>query len=312
MKTEVITGFLKNNFMPDIFDYKLPSDFDMELPKEVITEKKHHVIDYSAMENKIIIGLMGYAKSGKDFITKTFIEDYGYQRVAFADNIKKEMNKYLKEAVCENLNKREQEQISKIKNTLITCEPWTVDRIDFFTEDLQTKKALRPYIIWYGEKLRNINGRFCWINRAFTEDAKNVDKVVLSDVRRLAELDIFKNSNEYKKRIGKISADAGIYNSDASVNNFSTLLFEVSQLGLTDADVLTTETIQAAHEQWLIDETFYVYPLLPEEGAHRTKAMVAQIKRVVKEFGIEKPEKGKYPQMTIFSKENDNSIHFSD
>lgn len=289
--------------MPDIFDYKLPNDFDMELPKEVITEEKHHTINFAAMENKIIIGLMGYAKSGKDFITKTFIEDYGYQRVAFADNIKREMNQYLREIVCEDLNRREQEQISTMRGTLVTWEPWTIDQIDFFTEDLQTKKALRPYIIWYGEKLRNINGRFCWINRAFLEDGKNMDKIVLSDVRRLAELDIFKNSNEYKKRIGKICADAGIYNTDKSINNFSTLLFEVSQLGLSDSDVLTTETIQAAHELWLVDDIFHVYPRLPEEGNHRTKAMEAQIKRVVKEFGIEKPEKGKYPQMTIFGNE---------
>jgi hypothetical protein len=275
-------------------------EFNIELPKEVITEKKHHTIDFSLMENKIIIGLMGYAKSGKDFITKTFIEDYGYQRVAFADNIKREMNQYLKVAVSNDILAR---------GTMQLISP---SAIDFFTEDLAMKKVLRPYIIWYGEKLRNVNGRFCWINRAFSEDGKNMDKIVLSDVRRLAELDIFKYSNEYKKRIGKINADAGIYNSDSSINNFSTLLFEVSQMGLTDADVLTTETIQAAHEQWLIDDTFYVYPALPEGGNYRTKAMAAQIKRVVKNFGIEKPEKGKYPQMTIFSKDTDNSIHFSD
>lgn len=270
-------------------------EFNIELPKEVITEKKHHTIDFSLMENKIIIGLMGYAKSGKDFITKTFIEDYGYQRVAFADNIKHEMNLYLKEAVYNDYMKSDEPVYWHV-----TCGINKAEDIDFFTENLELKKIIRPYIIWYGEKLRTINGRFCWINRAFAEDAKDMDKVVLSDVRRLAELDIFKNSNEYKKRIAKISADAGIYNSDTSVNNFSTLLFEVSQLGLTDADVLTTETIQAAHEQWLIDDTFFVYPALPESGNHRTKAMAAQIKRVVKNFGIEKPEKGKHEQMTIF------------
>lgn len=270
-------------------------EFNIELPKEVITEKKHHTIDFSLMENKIIIGLMGYAKSGKDFITKTFIEDYGYQRVAFADNIKREMNLYLREVVYNDICKRDEPIYFKL------------EELDFFTENPNIKPFIRPYIIWYGEKLRTINGRFCWINRAFSEDAKDMDKVVLSDVRRLAELDIFKNSNEYKKRIGKINADAGIYNSDTSINNFSTLLFEVSQLGLTDSDVLTTETIQAAHEQWLIDDTFYVYPALSESGNYRTKAMAAQIKRVVKEFGIEKPEKGKFPQLKMFGIESQSN-----
>ena len=63
-------------------------EFDIKLPQEVLTPGKHESIDFSLLEGKIIIGLMGYAKSGKDFITKTFIDDYGYKRVAFADNIK--------------------------------------------------------------------------------------------------------------------------------------------------------------------------------------------------------------------------------
>jgi hypothetical protein len=50
------------------------------------------------------------------------------------------------------------------------------DVLDFFSEDLAIKKLIRPYIIWYGEKLRKVNGIFCWINRAFEEDGKDMDK----------------------------------------------------------------------------------------------------------------------------------------
>lgn len=269
-------------------------EFDIELPKEVLTEKKHDAIDNSLFEGKVIVGLMGYAKSGKDFITKTFIEDYGYQRVAFADNIKKEMNLYLKELVCEDINTHAN-QGQSLKFEL------SANKIDFFTEDLALKKIIRPYIIWYGEKLRTINGKFCWINRAFAEDGKDMDKIVLSDVRRIAELDVFKNSNEFKKRFKSSMAEAGaIIPQTGEVNNYGTLLFEVNQFGLTDSDTLTIETIQAAREQWLIDDTFFVDSRIPDKDNFREKSMNLQIKRIAKKFGIDKSEKIKNRQTNIY------------
>ena len=36
----------------------------------------------------MIIGLSGYARSGKDEVAKILVEDYGYERVAFADAIR--------------------------------------------------------------------------------------------------------------------------------------------------------------------------------------------------------------------------------
>jgi hypothetical protein len=36
----------------------------------------------------MIIGLMGYAQSGKDSVAKVLVERYGYTRLAFADNIR--------------------------------------------------------------------------------------------------------------------------------------------------------------------------------------------------------------------------------
>ncbi len=281
------------------------TDFNIQIPQEVITKEKHDAIDFTLLENKVIIGLAGYAKSGKDFIAKKFIDDYGYKRVAFADNIKIEMNTYLKEAVLEDLKRREREEYSKRNEetgmaTLVS--KWTLDKIDFFSEDSQIKPFLRPYVIWYGEKMRNINGRFCWINRAFAEDAKDIYKIVLSDVRRVAELDIFRDSNEYNKRQIASLTEAGLYESiNFPIKNYSTLLFEVSQLGLRDGDALTTETLQLAHEDWLIDHTFTVNPNISDVGNHRERAMNAQLKKVIAKFGIEKPEKLKYEQSNIFS-----------
>jgi dephospho-CoA kinase len=36
----------------------------------------------------MIIGLSGYAQSGKDTVAKVLVEKYGYRRVAFADPIR--------------------------------------------------------------------------------------------------------------------------------------------------------------------------------------------------------------------------------
>lgn len=285
-------------------------DFNIELPKEVLTEEKHDKINFDVLEGKVIIGLMGYSKSGKDFIAKKFVDNYGYQRVAFADNIKVEMNKYLKEAVCNDLNQREFDEVQKNKYAMVTLEPWIPEKLDFFTEDLDVKKAIRPYIIWYGEKLRTINGKFYWINKAFAEDAKDMNKIVLSDVRRLAELDVFKDSNEFKKRTKKSFSESGILSlegASSEVNNYGTLLFQVSQFGLTDKDALTIETIQYANENWMVDDVFYVDSRIPSTNSNREKAIDIQVNKIVKKFGIEKPEKIKGIQTTIFQEEKESN-----
>lgn len=274
--------------------------FHIILPPEVLTPGKHEKINFSLLEGKIIIGLMGYAKSGKDTITKTFIDNYGYKRVAFADNIKKEMNKYLKEAVYNDVLKSGQ--------SWNVCNITKPEDIDFFTENLELKKIIRPYIIWYGETLRDINGKFCWINRAFEEDGKNMDKIILSDVRRMAELDVFRNSNEFKKRYTISMAEAGLSISEnIAVNNYGTLLLEVSQFGLTDSDILTIETIQAAHEQWLIDDTFWIDSRIPDKDDARLKSVESQVKKIVKKFGIERPVKTRFVQTNIYQELNNNS-----
>lgn len=278
--------------------------FNITLPKEVITDIKHNQIDFSLLEGKVIIGLCGYSKSGKDTIAKTFIDGYGYHRVAFADNIKKEMNMYLKELVLKDINIRDEAKIEILRKRgeFVDYWPLKISDIDFFTENLELKKTLRPYIMWYGETLRSINGQFYWINRAFFEDAKNFDKIVLSDVRRLAEMEIFKNSNEYKKRYIRSAAEVGLTITETqTTNNYGTLFFEVSQFGLTDNDTLTTETIQAAHEQWIFDDLILVDSRLPAEGNYRDKAVQSQLKKIINKFGIEKPLKAKNTQMSIFN-----------
>ena len=87
----------------------------------------------------------------------------------------------------------------------------SMDDMDFLTEDIPVKKRLRPFIIWYGEKLREINGAYYWINRAFEDDAAGEDNIIITDLRRTAELEIFMNSNSFKRRseLGFAAASSG-------------------------------------------------------------------------------------------------------
>jgi hypothetical protein len=280
-------------------------NFDIEIPQELITKEKHNHIFEHLLENKVLIGLCGYGKSGKDTIAKRFIDDYGFHRVAFADNIKREMNKFLKEVVCKDINEREEREVHKLieEGALVNYKPFTVDRIDFFTEDLELKKILRPYIIWYGEKLREVNGPYYWINKAMEIDANGFDNIILSDVRRSKELDIFMDSNSFKRRseLGFAAASVPGGYPDLKLKPYSSLLFHVNQFGLQDADVLTHECIRIAQENWLFDHTFYVDPRLPDSGPYRNNSINFQMKEVAKKFGINKPDKTISPnQMKFF------------
>jgi len=279
-------------------------DFNIEIPKAVITKEKHDKIFEELLDNKVLIGLCGYGKSGKDFIAKSFIEDYGFQRVAFADNIKIEMNTYLKESVFEflkNHNEWDDWQYDEIEGgiELIDGRIITIDDIDFQTEDIPLKKRLRPFIIWYGEKLREINGPCYWVNQAFKIDAAGHDKIILSDVRRIKELDPFKDSVSFQMRGAESHARAGYLTTiPHGLKSYTSLLFEVTQLGLTDGDALTIECIQNARENWMFDDTFYVDPRISEKGKGRRKAMEVQIKRIAKEFKIVKLDKTISPRQT--------------
>lgn len=278
--------------------FKHQYDFDIELPKEAITKEKHDKIFPELLENKVLIGLCGYGKSGKDTIAKKFIDGYRFHRVAFADNIKIEMNKYLKKTVYDYLSNLYDIPNIKKKDIddgllLEDMRTLTLDMIDFQTEDIPVKKRLRPFIIWYGEKLREINGEYYWINKAMEIDAAGHDNIILSDVRRTKELDIFMNSNSFKRRSDVGFAAAGVDGgySDTKLNSYSSLLFHVSQIGLKDTDVLTHECIRIAEENWLFDHTFYIDSRLPESGPYRNNSTNFQVKEVVKKFGINTPEK---------------------
>ena len=66
----------------------MQNNFEIEIPKFLILDedKKHNSLNFDLLENKVIIGFLGYSKSGKDAIANRFVKKYEFQRIAFADN----------------------------------------------------------------------------------------------------------------------------------------------------------------------------------------------------------------------------------
>lgn len=263
----------------------MAENFDISIPKFLILEEseKHNSVNFNLLEGKVIIGLCGYAKSGKDAIANKFVKKYGFQRIAFADNVKKEMNQYMKHLVYEDINL-----------FVAPGEPSYLKMadIDFTTEDLNLKCRLRPYIIWYAELMRELNGEYYWINKALENDAEGFDKIVISDVRREKELDIFSDSNIFFDRTKKSLSQGRYYllSENRKSKPYNSLFFYVSQFGLTDGDTLTRDTIIKAHESWMFDDTFYIDSRIPEVGSHRETALDYKVKSIADKFGIKKPD----------------------
>jgi hypothetical protein len=100
-----------------------------------------------------IIGLTGYAQSGKDTVASILVERYGYRRVAFADTIRNfiyEVNPmvacsptgYLKDLV--NLvgwdNAKQEPQVRRILQDV------GVAARNMFGEDFWVNQAMKPYL----------------------------------------------------------------------------------------------------------------------------------------------------------------------
>ena len=137
-----------------------------------------------------IIGLLGMSKVGKDEVGKILIKE-GFKRYAFGDEVKKEL--------AQDLN--------------------------IPLEDLhnQNKEKYRDKMIAYGEGKRKDNPSY-WIERIdeqIQEDIKNNIDVVITDIRRIHEIDYIVNLKKvYGKnkvnlvRLSRPPGNGGVFDED--------------------------------------------------------------------------------------------------
>jgi hypothetical protein len=121
----------------------------------------------------MIIGLTGYAQSGKDTVANTLVEQYGYTRVAFADKIRE----FLYEV-----------------NPMVGCSPsgYLKDLVDLIGWDAAKQEPqVRRLLQDLGVGARKVFGENFWVQQAL-KDAHFEGNYVITDVRFTNEADIIK------------------------------------------------------------------------------------------------------------------------
>jgi hypothetical protein len=128
----------------------------------------------------MIIGLTGYAQSGKDTVAKVLVEQYGYIRVAFADRIRD----FLFE--------------SNPMFDSVAGEPKFVKDyvIKYGWEDAKKNPQIRRLLQNVGVAARNIFGEEFWIDQAMRQLDPD-SNYVITDVRFINEADALRQMGRF-------------------------------------------------------------------------------------------------------------------
>lgn len=139
----------------------------------------------------IIIGVTGFARTGKDLycnIAKNILAMNGLnaQRFAFADELKKEVEPFLRE-IC---------------------------GVDVWTNDTEVKTDIRDFLVWYGTTFWRKREPLRWVNRVeeSIRNNKYIDVALISDTRYPNE-GHWVHANEgwlvHLSKYSKVSPDGG-------------------------------------------------------------------------------------------------------
>ena len=118
-----------------------------------------------------IIGLSGYAQSGKDTVANKLINEYGYTRIGFADAIR--------------------EFLLRINPILMDGRRLSGLVTEFGWEIAKAQDEVRRLLQETGTVARDMFGEYFWIGVALSKVGQN-QKVVISDVRFSNEADVIK------------------------------------------------------------------------------------------------------------------------
>jgi len=142
----------------------------------------------------MIIGLTGYAQSGKDTVAKILVEKYGFKRVAFADKIRKLLY-----------------EMDPPVPVGVGTEKHTVglqNYVDIYGWDVAKQNLIvRSMLQNLGVGARKVFDDSFWIGQAFYEmDATT--NYVITDVRFINEAETVKNNGGYVWRVKRSGVEA--------------------------------------------------------------------------------------------------------
>ena len=123
----------------------------------------------------MIIGLSGYAQSGKDTVAQILVDNYGFTRLAFADKIRDFLYEVNPMVGCSP---------SGYLKELVDLEGW---------EKAKQAPQVRRLLQDLGLAARKMFGDDFWINQTFN-DTNLGDLYVITDVRFMNEADAIKLS----------------------------------------------------------------------------------------------------------------------
>jgi hypothetical protein len=122
----------------------------------------------------MIIGLSGYAGTGKDTVAKVLIDNHGYRRIAFADAIRDSL--YVLNPIV-----REGFRVQG----LVDSYGWDNAKV----KNLELRRLLQVYGSEVG---RERYGNGFWVNQALKGISNSLEKIVITDVRFPNEADAIK------------------------------------------------------------------------------------------------------------------------
>jgi hypothetical protein len=119
----------------------------------------------------MIIGLSGYAGSGKDEVAKILMKEYGFRRIAFADKVREVLYE-IDPVVMVDVHYKD----ITVKD-LVNDEGW---------DDAKKNKEVRALLQNLGVAIRNNIGLDAWVDAAL-KDVSPDENVVVTDVRFINE-----------------------------------------------------------------------------------------------------------------------------
>jgi dephospho-CoA kinase len=141
----------------------------------------------------MIIGISGYAQSGKDTIANYLVSNYGFVKVSFADPIRKALY-----ALNPKIN---------VGDMLGIRLSTAVDGLGWETLKANSAEA-RELLQRFGTEVgREIFGQDFWVNQAMDE-ARRHEKVVFSDVRYPNEIEAILEASGASWRVIKEGIEA--------------------------------------------------------------------------------------------------------
>ena len=139
----------------------------------------------------MIIGLTGYAQSGKDTVAKILVENYGYTRVAFADKIRDflyEMNPMVDNIAFEPIFLRDH----------VDRNGWEVAK-----KNPHVRRTLQNA----GVAARKTFGEDFWVDKALASILRH-ENTVITDVRFINEAEMVKHQDGQVWRIKRLGVTA--------------------------------------------------------------------------------------------------------